>query len=67
MYARETARQRKDAAKARLRYIHVSKEYVGHFDPNTGLFAGYTPLPGQTCNMDRNAAKRARRAQEWAR
>lgn len=67
MYTRETARQRKDAAKARLRYIHVSKEYVGHFDPKTGLFAGWLPLPGKTYDVGRNAAKRARAAQEWAR
>lgn len=62
-YARETARQRKDAAKARLRYTHVSKEYVGSYGKD-GAFNGWTALPGNTLYMGRNAAKRARKAQE---
>lgn len=53
MYIRETARQRKEAAKARLRYIHVSTT-----EPH---------ILAVTYDVGRNAAKRARAAQEWAR
>lgn len=49
-YIRETARQRKDAARAKRRYLHISTT---------------SPLrPGMTYNVGRNKAKReARNAQ----